>query len=188
MAFVIPMFAALGTAAGATAATAAVTGASIATAALGVASAVQQGRQASAAAKSESNMAEYNSKMSEIQATQSNVAAGIQEDETRRRGRAAIGMQLASSAEAGAGLNGDLLRESVFGIEADSMAIRYEGALKAQGLSDNAALQKSAAAVARSRGRQAVAGSYLNAASSIANAGSSYAMGQARINAAGAVR
>lgn len=155
-----------------------------AAAAASAASAIQQGRQANAAAQSESNMAEYNSKMSEIQATQANVAAGVQEDETRRRGRAAIGQQLASSAEAGAGLNGDLLRESVFGIEADSMAIRYEAGLKAQGLSDSAALQKSAAVVARSRGKQAVAGSYLNAAGSIASAGSSYSLGQAKINAA----
>lgn len=148
---------------------------------------IQQGRQANAAAKSEANMAEYNAKMSEIQARQANAAAGVQEEDTRRRGRAIIGMQLASSAEAGAGLNGDLLRESVFGIEADSMAIRYEGDLKAQGLTDSAALQRSAAVVARDRGKQAVTGSYLNAAGSIANAGATYTGNQARIKAAGKV-
>lgn len=145
---------------------------------------IQQGRQANAAAKSEANMAEYNSKVAEIQATQSYAAASVQEDETRRRGRIAIGNQLASSAEAGAGLNGDLLRESIFGVESDSMAIRYEGDLKAQGLKDTATLQKSAAVVARDRGKQAVTASYLNAASSIANAGSTYSGNQAKINAA----
>lgn len=157
----------------------------IASAVLGTVSAIRQGQQANAAAKSEANMAEYNSKMSEIQARQSYAAAGVAEDETRKKGRVAIGNQLASSAEAGAGLNGDLLRESVYGIEADSMAIRYEGDLKAQGLKDNAALQKSAAVVARDRGKQAVTSSYLNAASSIANAGNSYYANTSKIASAG---
>jgi hypothetical protein len=157
----------------------------IASAVLGSVSAIRQGQQANAAAKSEANMAEYNAKMSEIQARQSYAAAGVQEDETRRRGRIAIGNQLASSAEAGAGLNGDLLRESVYGIESDSMAIRYEGDLKAQGLKDNAALQRSAAVVARDRGKQAVTGSYLNAASSIVNAGTSYYTAGSRVASAG---
>ena len=187
MAFVLPMFAALGTAAGATAATAGIAGLSIASGALGVAGAVQSGRQANAAAQSEANMADYNSKMSEIQARQTYAASGVQEDETRRRGRAAIGMQLASSAEAGAGLNGDLLRESVFGIEADSMAIRYGAGLKAQGFNDNAMLQSSAASVSRDRGRQAAASSYLNAGSAVLNASTSYYGATSKIAAAGKV-
>jgi hypothetical protein len=156
----------------------------IASAVLGSVSAIKQGQQADAAAKSEANMADYNAKMAEIQSRQAYAAAGVQEDDTRRRGRIAVGNQLASSAEAGAGLNGDLLRESVYGIEADSMAIRYEGDLKAQGLKDTAALQRSAAVVARDRGKQAKTASYLNAASSIANAGNSYYSNQSRISAA----
>lgn len=170
----MPLFAALGTAAGASAATAGIAGLSLASGALGVVGAIQQGQQASAAAKSEANMAEYNSKMAEIQARQAYAAAGVQEDEIRRRGRVALGNQIASSAEAGAGLNGDLLRESVYGIEADSMAIRYEGDLKAQGLKDTAALQASSAAVARDRGKRAVTASYLNAGSSVLNASTNY--------------
>jgi len=183
----MPLFAMLGTAAGASAATAGVAGLSLASGALGVVGAIQSGRQASAAAKSEANMADYNSKMSEIQARQTYAAAGVQEDETRRRGRAAIGMQLASSAEAGAGLNGDLLRESVFGVEADSMAIRYGADLKAQGLKDNAMLQSSAAAVSRDRGKQAITSSYLNAGSSVLGAATSYYGATSRIAAAGKV-
>lgn len=138
---------------------------------LGFFGAIQQGRQANAAAQSEANMAEYNAKMAEIKARQVNAAAGVQEDEIRRRGRIALGNQLAASAEAGAGLSGDLLRESVYGIEADSMAIRYEGSLKAAGLSDEALLQKSAAVVARDRGKQAKTASYLNAATALAKSG-----------------
>ena len=183
----MPLFAMLGTAAGASAATAGVAGLSLASGALGVVGAIQSGRQANAAAKSEANMADYNAKMSEIQARQAYAAAGVQEEETRRRGRAVLGQQLASSAEAGAGLNGDLLRESVFGIEADSMAIRYEGDLKAQGLKDNAALQKSAAVVARDRGKQAITGSYLNAGASVLSAGTGYYGATTKIAAAGKV-
>lgn len=116
-------------------------------------------------------MAEYNAKMAEIKARQAYSAASVQEDEARRRGRAAIGNQLASSAEAGAGLNGDLLRESIYGVEADSMAIRYDADLKAAGLKDEASLQRSAAVVARDRGKQARTASYLNAAASLAKTG-----------------
>ena len=181
------MFAALGSAVGVTGAGAAAAGLSLASGALGVVGSIQQGQQANAAAKSEANMADYNAKMAEIQARQAYAAASVQEDETRRRGRAALGMQLASSAEAGAGLNGDLLRESVYGIEADSMAIRYEGDLKAQGLKDNAALQSSAAAVARDRGKRAVTASYLNAGSSVLNAATSYYGATSKIASAGKV-
>lgn len=189
MAFFVPMFAALGGALGATGTTAAVAAAGMAatSGALGVVSAVQSGKQASAAAQSEANMAEYNAKMSEIRARQSYAAAGVQEEELRRRGRAAVGMQLASSAEAGAGLNADLLRESVMGIEGDAMAIRYEGDLKAQGQKDEALLQRSSADVARSRGKQAKTASYLNAATSVLGAATSYYGATSKIAQAGKV-
>jgi hypothetical protein len=187
MAFVMPLFAALGTAAGASAATAGIAGLSLASGALGVVGAIQQGQQANAAAQSEANMAEYNAKMAEIQTRQAYAAAGVQEDETRRRGRAAVGLQLASSAEAGAGLNGDLLRESIYGIEGDSMAIRYESDLKAQGLKDTAALQRSSADVSRDRGRRAVSASYLNAGTSLLGSATSYYGATSRIASAGKV-
>jgi hypothetical protein len=201
MAFVLPVFAAIGTAAGASAATAGMAGLALTSAAVGAVGAIQSGKQASAAAKSEANMAEYNAKvaeynasMSDIQARQTYAAAGVQEDEIRRRGRIAMGNQLAASAEAGAGLNGDLLRESVYGVEADSMAIRYDADLKAQNLKDSASLQRSAAAgqrsgaaVALDRGKQAKTASYLNAGSAILNASSSYYGAKSRITAAGKV-
>lgn len=152
-------------------------------AAIGVAGAVQAGKQADAAAKSQANMDEYNAKMAEVQATQSNAGTYRQEDEQRKRARQALGMQLASSAEAGAGLNGDLLRQSIFDAESDTQAIRYEGKLKAHGLYDQAEIARSSAAVSRSQGRSAVGASYLNAAGSIAGAASSYYGGKAQLNA-----
>ena len=119
-------------------------------------------------------MADYNAKMADIQAKQTYAAAGEQEDLQRRRARAAVGNQIASSAEAGAGLNGDLLRQSIYDSETDALSIRYDGALKAQGLKDGASIQRSNAAVSRDRASQATTGGYLNAAGSILNAGTAY--------------
>ena len=145
---------------------------------------IQSGRQANAAAQSEANMAEYNAKMADIQANQAYAAAGVQEEDLRKRARAAVGLQLAASAEAGAGLDANLLNESLMNVEEDSMAIRYEGNLKAQGLNDTALLQRSSAVVSRDRGRQAVSASYLSASSSLlSGAGQGYG-NQARIAAA----
>ena len=174
MAFVMPFFAAIGTAAGASAATAAASGLALTSGAVGVLGAIQQGRQASAAAKSQANMDEYNATMAGFQAKQANAAAGRQEDEQRQRARQAIGGQLAASAQAGAGLNADLLRQSVYNMDADSSAIRYEGALRAQGLTDSAALSRSSAVVSRDRARGATSAGYINAAGSLLNAGTSY--------------
>lgn len=149
----------------------------IGSAVVGGVGSIQQGRQASAAAKSEANMADYNAKMADIQAKQAYSSAGEQEDLQRKRARAAVGKQLASSAEAGAGLNADLLRQSIYDSETDAMSIRYEGALKAQGMTDAAAMQRSKAVVARDRASSALTGGYLNAAGSILNAGTSYYKG-----------
>ena len=71
----------------------------IASAAIGGIGAVQKGRQASAAAKSQANMDEYNATMAEFQARQANASAGRQEDENHaphrplagaKRGRGAL--------------------------------------------------------------------------------------------------
>lgn len=150
----------------------------IGSAVLGAAGQVQQGRQADAAGQSQQNMAEYNAKMDEVRARQVNAGAGRQEDEQRRKMRQVVGTQLASSAEAGAGLNGDLLRQSIFDGESDTQAIRYEGALKAQGLTSDAAMSRASGEMARENGRQARNASYLNAATSLMNAGSSYYKGK----------
>lgn len=145
-----------------------------ASAAVGAVGAIQSGRQAQAAAQSEANMADYNAKVADIQARQTYAAAGRQEDEQRRQARAVIGQQLASSAEAGAGLNGDLLRQSIFDSESDTQAIRYEANLRAQGLTEQADIARSSAGVSRARGRSAMGASYLNAAGSLLSGATSY--------------
>lgn len=147
--------------------------------------AVAQGRQQQAAAQSEANMQDYNAKVSEIQARQAQAAASNQQDEQRKRARQQIGLQLASSAEAGAGLNPDLLRQSIFDTEADTQAIRYEGNLRAQGLNEQADIGRSGAAASRSQGKAAVQGSYLSAAGSLLSGyagGANYAAQKAKLN------
>lgn len=143
-------------------------------AAVGAVGAIQSGRQAQAAAQSEANMAEYQGKVQDIQARQAYAAAGREEEAQRRQARMVIGQQLAASAEAGAGLNGDLLRTSIFDAESDTQAIRYEGALRAQGLTEQAAISRSGADAARSRGRAAMAGAGLSAAGSLLSGATSY--------------
>lgn len=147
--------------------------------------AVAQGRQQQAAAQSEANMQDYNAKVSEIQARQAQAAASNQQDEQRKRARQQIGLQLASSAEAGAGLNPDLLRQSIFDTEADTQAIRYEGSLRAQGLNEQADIGRSGAAASRSQGKAAAQGAYLSAAGSLLSGyagGSNYAAQKAKLN------
>lgn len=153
-------------------------------AAIGVTSAVASGRQQQAAAQSQANMDDYNAKMADIQARQANAAAGREEDAQRRQARAVMGQQLAASAEAGAGLNGDLLRQSIFDSESDTQAIRYEGALKAQGLYDQASIARSSAAASRSQGRAAMDAGYLNAAGALTSSATTYYGTQQKIAAA----
>lgn len=152
----------------------------IASAAVGAIGAIQQGNAAAAAAQSQANMAEYNAKVSEIQAKQAYAAAGREEDEQRRRARQAVGMQLAASAESGAGLDPNLLRQSIYDMEADTQAIRYEGALRAQGFKDQAVLSRMEADNARRSASSARTAGYLNAAGTLLNAGTTYYRYKAR--------
>jgi hypothetical protein len=139
---------------------------------------IQQGQAAKSAADSNAQAMEYNAASDRARAVQASSMAGIKEDEQRRQGRAVIGEQLASSASAGAGLNSDLLRQSIFNVDSDTNAIRYEGQLKAAGLNDQAAMSMHEAGVARSKGRSAETAGYLNAAGSLLNGGTSYYVGQ----------
>lgn len=140
--------------------------------------AIQQGEAANDAAKANAQAMEYNAASDRARAVQASAMAGIKEDEQRRVGRSVIGEQLASSASAGAGLNGDLLRQSIFNVESDAGAIRYEGALKSAGLNDQATMQQFEAGNARRKGQSAQTAGYLNAAGSLLNGGTSYYSGK----------
>lgn len=150
-------------------------------AALGAASAIASGNQQKAAAQSQANMAEYNAKKEEQQAEHTNRMAGIKEDQQRQRARQVVGRQVAASAEAGAGLNEDLLRESIYDSESDTAAIRYEGALQADGYDSASAMSQSNAAIQRSQGQAAQQAGYLNAAGAIVGGASSYYGAKAKV-------
>lgn len=84
------------------------------------------------------------------------------DDQTRRQQRQQIGTMLAASAEAGAGLNADTLRSSLYDAEMDSSTIRYEGNLQAAGLRDQAN-------VAVWEGKQKMKAAELNAVGTLLN-------------------
>ena len=128
-----------------------------ASAAMSAVGAIRSGNMQKAAADRESAMMQMEADKA--------MADGLAEDERfRTNTRQQIGMQLAASAEAGAGLNEDQLRQSVYDAELDSAAIRY-------GVSNKARSMRDQAAIGRWQGKQARTGGYLSAASTLLNAG-----------------
>lgn len=149
-----------------------------AAAAMQAVGAIQQGQQANAAAQAEAQAMDYNAQMGRARAEQASRAAGVQEDAQRQKARAIIGEQIAGNAQAGTGLNSDLLRQSIFNSENDALAIRYDGMQKAAALNDQATLDTASASNARARGSAAITGSYINAAGTLLDAGTSYYTGK----------
>lgn len=150
----------------------------IASTAVSAVGAIAQGQSAKAAADSQANAMEYNAAADRARAVQARQMGGIQEDTMRRNARATIGRQIASSAGAGAGLNADLLRESIFNMESDASSIRYDTEMKSAGLNDQAAISMVNAGNTRNQGRAAETAGYLNAAGSLLNGGTSYYTGK----------
>lgn len=142
----------------------------LASAVVGAAGAVKQGVDAKNQAQAEADRMRVAGEVALRDAT-------AQDEQFRVDARRRVGLQLAASAEAGAGLNADSLRESVYGVEMDSAAIRYGAMSRDQALNDQAT-------IATWQGNRARTGGYLNAAASVLNAGSSYYGGRARIDAA----
>ena len=131
-----------------------------ASAAMSAGAAVYSGQQQKNAAEAEATRMRQAADVSLRDAT-------AQDEQFRQDIRRRIGLQVASSAEAGAGLNADSLRESIYGAEMDSAAIRYGAMSREQALNDQANIRSW-------EGRGAQTAGYLNAASSVLNSGSSY--------------
>lgn len=140
----------------------------------GAVATVASAQQQSAAMKQQAANADYEAQVQDMRARQAYAQAGAQEDLQRRRARAAIGTQLASNAQAGGGLNTDLLRQSLYDAENDALAIRYEGQLQGQGMRDDATLQRMQASNLRKQASAKKAGGYLSAATSLVGAGAKY--------------
>lgn len=116
---------------------------------------LQQGEAAMAASNAEAASLRANAEI-----VQKNAIA--RDDQTRRQQRQQMGTMLAASAEAGAGLNADALRSSIYDAEMDSSTIRYEGNLRAAGLNDQAS-------IVQWEGKQKMKAAELNAVSTLLN-------------------
>lgn len=150
----------------------------IASTAVSAVGSIAQGASAKAAARGNANAMDYNAQMDRARAAHASAMSGQREEALRRTARARIGEQIAGSASAGAGINADLLRQSIYNAESDAMTIRYEGEMQRAGLMDQATMGNYNATQERTRGSQAMTAGYLNAAGTLLNAGSTYYSGK----------
>jgi hypothetical protein len=139
----------------------------VGSAAVGAVAAVSASQQQAAAE-------EYNAQVAENNATTARQQASAAEEAQRQRARQAIGMQLAATSASGTSLNGtnlDLLNDSLYNVALDSMNIRYEGELKANGLQAQAELDRSQASSTRTGGYLTAAGKLIGGSTSYLQAG-----------------
>lgn len=125
--------------------------------------AIQQGRQANAAAKHNAGLMEQN-------ARQVRLEAAAREDAQRRQARQLAGTQRASIAQSGTGFSGsaaDIMEQSATMAELDALTTRYEGETRAQGL-------LAQAEQTRWEGNQARKASYLQAGTSLLSSYADY--------------
>lgn len=111
-----------------------------------------------------------NARIKEQQADTIRAQTVGREELQRSNVRALIGDQLAVGAESGLELSGsraDILRQTMYAAELDSLNIRYDGAIAASGLDAQAGFDMTA-------GEQAQNAGYLNAASSLMSGASGY--------------
>lgn len=152
----------------------------IAMAVVSAVSAIKKGQAEQASAESAAQASQYNATVANQRADTALLIANQNEETQRRKARQIIGNQRAGLAEAGIDITGgtglDALTQSYTNAELDAQNIRYEGALNAKGLRDQATLFDYDAQVARMNGRSAMQGSFLSAG---ASALSSYTRGYA---------
>lgn len=133
--------------------------------------AIRQGNAAKAAG-------DYNAQIAENNAATAYSQGTVQQEAQRAKAREVIGLQLASVSNSGTALSGsnlDLLGESLYNQELDSLNIRYQSDLTAKGLQAQAVQD-------RYQGKQARTAGYLNAAASLMRAGSSYTNAGGKLN------
>lgn len=153
-------FAAIGSAVGASSATAAAVGAAVVSTAVSAVGAITGAISQSRAAKFNAQLAERNAVIAGQQ-TQAELAM------QRRHAAKAIGGMRAAYGASGVAMEGsplDVLEDSVAQAELERQNIGYQGVLRAQGYQVDASLSRAGA-------RNAAAGGYMNAASSLLSGG-----------------
>lgn len=143
------------------------------------AGAISSGVQASAAANQQARAAEYNSTLSENQATQA-FASGVQRESAQRRSAAqTLGEQRAALGASGVDATGgsalDVQLQSTRNAELDALQTRYEGVLTGQNYQSQAAMGQYQADTLRASGNAARRNSYMTAAGTLLSGlGSAY--------------
>ncbi len=164
MAFVVPMFAALG--GGSALAGAATVASAVSTIAGGYA----QSRQLKAQAQAD----QYNALVGRQKAQNVASAANQQEEQQRRVARLAAGERRAAISQSGAGLGGsnaDIDRQSEIMAELDSLNIRYGGQLQSTGLLNQANLDEASAKANKKAAKSAVTMGFIGAGTKLLTAG-----------------
>jgi hypothetical protein len=191
MAFLAAIPAALGTAMGASAATATLAGVTAISAGVGGLGAIMSARAASAQAQSQAQAQDYNAIIAKQNADSALAAASANEDAQRRKSAHEMGRLRAGLAENGIGLDsgtaGDLTAESAMNAELDALNIRYAGQQQARGYSAQAALDTASAAQSRANAKSAMTAGYLTAGASALSAYGSYVGGKSRIQSPGVI-
>jgi hypothetical protein len=142
----------------------------------------QQGQQQKAQYAAYAQANEYNAAVNRQKAETSYQVANQREEQQRRNAAMFIGKQRAFAAQSGLGLGGsnaDLERQSEVLAELDALNIRYEGAMQARGLLQEADMQDYNAGMNRVGSYNAGVSGNMAAASALMSGGAkAYGMSQ----------
>lgn len=146
--------------------------------AVSAAGAISAGQAAAAQANAQNEAQKYNAIMKEQNAQLARQQAGVREDQMRRGQRQLLGQQSAALAQAGIGVGTgsalDIEEQSAYRAELDSLTLRYEGELQAQGLLAGAEQDRFQGEIMAARGASERTASYMSAGASILSAGAQY--------------
>lgn len=191
MAFLVAIPAVLGTAMGASAATATMAGVTAISAAVGGIGAISSANAASAQQKSAAAAADYNATMANQNADTAMQAASANEEAQRRKSAVDMGHLRAGLAESGIGLGSgtatDLTEQSAMNAELDALNIRYQGKQQARDYKAQAALGQQQSAQSRSNAKAATTSGYLTAGASALSSYGTYLSGKTRIQSSGTI-
>lgn len=170
MAFVIPMFAAIGTALGASGATAATVGMLATTTAVSTVGALAGAKAQSNQMKSQAYADEFNATVLKQNSEVASAEANQREELQRRQFGQLQGQALAGVAQSGTGFGGsnlDVLNQNAVNAELDALNIRYEGQMRARGLLAQSQLETMQAKAHRAGARDTMAAGFINAGSNL---------------------
>lgn len=189
MAFIPPLLAALGTAAGASAATATTVGAVIAgTTAVSTVGMLASAKAQSNQLKSQAYADEYNAALNKANASVVSAEANQREEMLRRQFGQLQGQARAAVAQSGTGFTGSnlaVLEQNAVSAELDALNIRYEGQMKARGLMAQSTLDSFQGRARRAAARDTMSAGFLNAGANLLSKGGSLYAQSKGVNLAG---